>query len=60
MDLMCHVKKERMVQSFFSVNAEELFADKTKDRRVPKKTAKQQDYFIGEWYGLLNSHFESS
>jgi hypothetical protein len=50
MDLVCHLKIERMNQSFWSLESEEMFQDKNKDRRVPKKTAKQQDYFIGEWF----------
>jgi hypothetical protein len=53
MDLICHLKIQRLNESFWSLETDELFQDKKKDKRIPKKTAKQQDYCIGEWYVLL-------
>lgn len=48
MDLICRLKIENMNKSFWNVD-DELFQDKNKDKRIPKKTSKQQDYCIGDW-----------
>jgi hypothetical protein len=49
MDLICHLKIERLNKSFWTLETDEMFQDKKKDKRIPKKTPKQQDYSIGEW-----------
>lgn len=47
-DIVVHIKRGRMKGKTF--NATSFFEDKRKEKQLPKKTAAQQDYYVGSWY----------
>lgn len=47
-DIAVHIKKDKMKPK--AIKTSSFFEDKKKDRKLPKKTAQQQDYYVGSWY----------
>jgi hypothetical protein len=46
-DIAVHIKKDKMKAKKFDAGA--IFEDKTKEKKLPRKTAAQADHNVGSW-----------